>query len=196
MSAPAEWEDNVLWKGQWVDIVWPTPDDYSWIISLRNRPSVKMWFLDESVIENTAGKAWLASRTRRIDDCLVIARHRGSGLHVGMLGWVCRNPDAGVFEAGRLAFDSAILRGLVKEMQQGDQEVPDLSLDACLAVRDFIFSKLNAAAIVTKLKPSNRTAARINRACGLIPWTINEPTFDLVHLGIDRSEWCRLTSPS
>lgn len=91
-----------------------TNDDFDWMTSLRNKDSVRKWFLDSRKIEPSAGRSWLAARASRDDDTLLIIAHAVTGCRVGTLGWICPDGEVGAFETGRLAIDAAAIRTLRK----------------------------------------------------------------------------------
>jgi RimJ/RimL family protein N-acetyltransferase len=179
-------------RGAFVDVCVPEPSDYSFLIGLRNRESVRRWFLDSRPIDQDAGTKWLAARASRDDDVLLLIRHRTRSMNVGSIGWHNLDENTGLAELGRLALDPSALRTLAR-FGEPRSAMQNLALDACLALRDYVFSHFGILTIKTCYKSGNIAAAEINQACGMrICETPANSEANLIYLQLTRSEWEQL----
>lgn len=166
-----------------------TEDDFDWMIALRNHTSVRKWFFDPQIIDSAAGRRWLAARANSNDDTVLVICHKATDCRVGTLGWICANPDEGIYETGRLALDSAALRTLRKAGVS--REVLDrMAIDACNTLRDYIFEGMKASVIRTEYKAGNVLAAKINAAVGLLQVDVGSD--GRIVCQITRSRWQEL----
>ncbi len=168
-------------------------DDFDWMIALRNQTSVRQWFFDPRIIDSAAGRKWLAVRANSNDDTVLVICHKATDCRVGTLGWICANPDEGVYETGRLALDSAALRTLRKAGVP--REVLDrMAIDACYTLRDYIFGSMKASVIRTEYKAGNVLAAKINAEVGLLQVDVGSD--GRIVCQITRSRWQELLKPA
>jgi RimJ/RimL family protein N-acetyltransferase len=73
----------------------------------------------------------------------------------------------------------------------------ELALDACLAVRDYAFSELGLATMLTCYKTGNAAAAAINKACGMMPSERTEGGEDgMTYLKLTRQHWEKIRGNS
>ena len=181
-----------LCRGDSVDVRVPEPTDYPFLIALRNRESVRRWFLDDRPIDQDTGFKWLAARANRYDDVLLLIRHRSKNMNVGSIGWYNLDEGNSSIELGRLALDFAAIRRLTR-LGEPRPAIQHLALDACLALRDYVFHRFKISVINTCYKPGNTGAAEINRACGMrICTTSANSSADRICLQLTRSEWKQL----
>lgn len=141
--------------------------DLDWAVGLRNRPEVRQWFFDAQAVELSVGRDWLMRRADSDSDTLLVICHGESGRRVGTLGWMLADADRRVYETGRFVLGGTELRALLRERVAATSELKGLGADACLALREHLFSVRNASRIVTAYKPGNVLAARINESVGL-----------------------------
>jgi hypothetical protein len=57
--------EGVVAKGSGVVLGWPQPGEYDLITELRNRSSIRRYFLDARPLDLEANREWLASGMRR-----------------------------------------------------------------------------------------------------------------------------------
>ena len=180
--------------GKWVDVCYPLPSDYPFLIALRNRADVRRWFIDNRVLEVAQAAAWLAARSTRRDDVLLLIRHRKRDLNIGSIGWTQLNEASKTAEFGRLALDPEVLRRMARD-DESRSILAELALDACLAVRDYAFSELGLTAMLTCYKTGNVAAAAINKACGMMPSAKTEGVEDgMTYLELTRQHWEKIRS--
>jgi RimJ/RimL family protein N-acetyltransferase len=182
---------EILCRGDQVDLCRPLPDDYAFLIQLRNNSLVRDKFCDSSLIEMTKGREWLASRAGRMDDVLLLIRHRTLNQNIGSIGWSDYNTETRSAEFGRLAIDPSLRRSLVRDRELHGVIFHGLALDACTTLRDYVFEELNFLMIQTCYKPDNALAAKVNQGIGMIaiPSHFFNEKDGLIHLALTRQQW-------
>lgn len=170
-----------------------TEDDFDWMIALRNQSSVRQWFFDPRIIDSAAGRRWLAARANSNDDTVLVICHKATGCRVGTLGWICANPDEGVYDTGRLALDSAALRTL-RKAGVPHEVLNRLAIDACNTLRDYIFGIMKASVIRTEYKAGNVLAAKINAAVGMLQVDVGSDGRNVCQ--ITRGRWQEVLNPA
>ena len=185
---------EVLCSGCHVDLCRPLPKDYSFLIQLRNHAHIRKQFCDTRVIDPAKGYEWLASHAGRMDDTLLLIRHRLIDQHIGSIGWSDYNPETRSAEFGRLAIDPSLRRTLARHNKSHSIVLRGLALDACLTLRDYVFSTLDFQEIRTCYKQGNLLAAKVNQGIGMIvtPTQNSQNNDDLIRLTLSRQEWVSL----
>jgi hypothetical protein len=170
-----------------------TENDFDWMIALRNQPSVRQWFFDPRIIDPATGRTWLTARANSNDDTVLVIWHKATACRVGTLGWICANPDEGIYETGRLALDSAAIRTLRKAGVP--REVLDrMAINACFTLRDYLFGSMKASVIRTEYKAGNVLAAKINVEVGMLQVDVGND--GRIACRITRSRWQELLKPA
>jgi len=183
---------RIVCAGAFVDVCIPDPSDYPFLIALRNTKSIRRWFLDDRAIDFDSGIDWLVRRESRNDDVLLLVRHRNRNMNLGSIGWSKLNQEEGCMDLGRLALDPTAIRKLVRSGEPRSV-VRNLAIDACLALRDYVFHRFKIQVITTCYKADNITSAKINRACGMSPCPAPEDAGpNLLYQRLTRADWERL----
>lgn len=187
-------DHEILCSGKIVDLCYPLPRDYNFLVNLRNNPLVRKEFRDSRPITREQGHIWLNSHARRMDDLLLLIRHRELMLNIGSIGWSQYDPITRSAEFGRLALDPVSLRRMVLLNKKMSILLHGLALDAALAICQYAFSRLNLEVIRTCYKQHNTHSARINSMVGMVVSHIsNEPKDnDYVYLTLTRQQWIML----
>jgi len=155
---------GVLCHGSAVELAWPEPAEFDSITELRNRTTVRRWFLDDRPIDREANRAWLAGGMNRPWEALLAVRWRADGSLIGTVGWSSWDLDTACASFGRIMVDRQALRGL---RRPGDRQRTRPMLDALYAIRTYAFEVMGLERAVSFYVVGNSLASRLQRAIGL-----------------------------
>lgn len=153
-----------LCDGELISIGWPERAEYNTITALRNKPQVKKWFLDNSVLDPIANQHWIETRMRRPEEALLSIRLKHSDTVLGIIGWSDWDIQKRTACFGRLAVDTAKICELA---YQFSPNYVGVALDAAMTLRDFAFLRMNLHQMFTYYIVGNGYAERINKTLGL-----------------------------
>jgi len=152
-------------RGETATLAWPSPEEIDRLVALRNRPSVRRWFLDDRPVDLEKSRAMLGDVGRRPRDGLLAVRTRASGRLLGALGWSDWDWAGGSASVGRVMIDFVALRAAV---DAGETGAVSPILEAARTMRDFAFQTLGVRTLRSFALCGNAPAEQLNAAIGMI----------------------------
>src|SRR5208282_5698613 len=146
-----------LFEGDCVGVGWPEADEIDRLTALRNRPQVRIKFLDPRPLDLARNRDWISHGMRRPYEALLSIRLKRTGVLVGAIGWSHGDPGEGSLELGRAMVDAAALRQYRHAFPRGYVGV---ATDAGVALRDFVFRALGLTVIRSVLIDDNLLSLR------------------------------------
>lgn len=155
---------GVLCEGQLITIGWAEEHEYDLITNLRNKSSVREWFLDSRFLDITQNRTWLEKGMQRPKESLLTIRFKNDNSFLGTIGWTDWNLITATACFGRLTVDT-------QKMKQLKNSFPNnyigVGVDASMTIRDFAFSKMQIEIGETYLLADNLMAKKVNESIGL-----------------------------
>lgn len=136
---------------------WPEADELDRLTALRNRPQVRVKFLDPRPLDPERNRDWIRRGMRRPYEALLAIRLKRTGVLVGAIGWSHGDPGEGSLEIGRAMVDVAALRRYRHEFPRGYVGV---AADSGVALRDFVFRAFGLNVIRSVLIDDNLLSLR------------------------------------
>lgn len=158
--------DGPLFDGRCVRVGWPEPAEYDRITALRNRDAVRSRFLDSRPLDPAANREWLARGMRRPQEAVLSIRLADDGTWVGAIGWSGYDPSRGIMEFGRMMVD---VESLLPHRARLPARYPGIAVDASIALRDFVFSRMGVRRLTFAILADNALSRRIARLGGARP---------------------------
>jgi RimJ/RimL family protein N-acetyltransferase len=146
-----------LFEGHCVRVGWPEPDEIDSLTTLRNRPQVRVKFLDPRPLDPQCNREWIEHGMRRPYEALLAIRLKRGGALVGAIGWSRGDPGEGSFELGRVMIDAAVLR---RYRRNFPPSYAGVATDAGTALRDFGFRTLGLTVMRSVFIDDNRLSRR------------------------------------
>lgn len=187
--------NGILCNGIMVTVGWPEKNEYDLITNLRNRHSVKEWFLDSRPLDIIRNRNWIESGMQRPKEALLSIRFKNDNLFLGTIGWTDWNLDTATACFGRLTVD---IQAVKKVKDKFPQNYIGIAIDAGRAMRDFAMIDMKLNAIETFLFANNLKAKWVNEAIGLKEvskgFRINSGgvQIETLEMRLTRSEWLKL----
>lgn len=191
--------EGVLCESGALIIGWPEPHEFDLITALRNRPSVRRWFLNDRLLDAEANRAWLETGMDRPKESLLSIRVKADGSFVGTIGWSDWDRRRATASFGRLALDTSGLRRATARLPHGH---PGVALEAACTLRDFAFRSMRLERLHTYFLADNASAERVNRSVGMlrasrgIRLRADNTPVETVEMYMDRQRWERLQNGS
>lgn len=191
--------EGVLCESSALVIGWPEPREFDLITALRNRPSVRRWFLNDRALDAEANRAWLETGMDRPKESLLSIRVKAGGGFLGTIGWSDWEPRRATACFGRLALDPSGLRRATARLPHGH---PGVALEAACALRDFAFRSMRLERLHTYFLAGNASAERVNRSVGMLPASrgirlrADNTPVETIEMYMDRQRWARLQDGS
>lgn len=155
---------GTLCNGIMVTIGWPEEDEYDLITNLRNKDSVKGWFLDSRPLDIFKNRNWIESGMLRPKEALLSIRFKTNNIFLGTIGWIDWDLKSATACFGRLMVD---LQAVRKIKDKFPENYIGVAVDAGTAIRDFAMSSMKLNAIKTFLFTTNSKSKLVNEAIGL-----------------------------
>jgi RimJ/RimL family protein N-acetyltransferase len=183
---------GVLCESEFLSIGWPAPEEFDLITRLRNRRTVRKWFLHSEVLDLANNRKWLEGLMDRPKEALLAVRLRSDHQFLGTIGWSDWDPIQSTAWFGRIALDVSTLR---ENAIRFPRQYPGVALDATRTTRDFAFETMKLDRILTYYLVGNLFAARLNERVGMIQCSSrtriksdNTPV-ETIELQMDRQRW-------
>jgi RimJ/RimL family protein N-acetyltransferase len=155
---------GTLCEGQMLSIGWPNSTEFDKITNLRNKASVRKYFLDNRVLDTLQNRKWLESGMKRPKEALLSIRFKVNNCFLGTVGWSDWDVEMKTACFGRLMIDHA----KVKEVKHLlPKTYKGIAIDACMTLRDFAMTKMEIEFLRTYLFVNNTRAKKVNTIIGL-----------------------------
>jgi len=187
--------EGPLFEGVAVRVGWPVPGEFDRITALRNRDTVRAWFLDPAPLDLVANRAWLAHGMRRPSEAVLSIRLAGDDAWVGAIGWSGYDLARGTMEFGRMMVDIA---SVLPHRARLPARYPGIAVDASSALRDFVFSRMGVTRLTFTILSGNalsRRAARLGGARPVVERVVaraDGSRVALLDLEMTRDDWLAL----
>ncbi len=187
--------NGILCNGTLVTVGWPEKNEYDLITNLRNKDSVKGWFLDARLLDTNRNRNWIESGMQRPKEALLSIRFKNDNLFLGTIGWTDWDLDLATACFGRLMVD---IQAVKKVKGKFPENYPGIAIDAGRAVRDFAMIDMKLDAIETFLFANNLKAKWVNEAIGLKEVSKIFRTnsvgvqIETIEMRLTRNEWLKL----
>lgn len=183
---------GTLCNGTMVTIGWPEENEYDLITELRNKDSVKEWFLDSRPLDILKNRNWIESGMLRPKEALLSIRFKTNNIFLGTIGWTDWDLKSATACFGRLTVD---LQVVSKIKDKFPKNYIGVAVDAGTAIRDFAMINMKLNTIETFLFTANLKAKMVNEAIGLkkvgksFRTKSDGTTVETYEMRLTRNEW-------
>lgn len=153
---------GVLCRNGRILLHWPEAHEFDLMTALRNRPSIRRWFLDDRGLDLAENRTFLMKNGEDPKTAVLAIRWVEDQHFLGTIGWSDWDQNQRRAQFGRLIVDPSALRKLSKPR-------PRLAEEASQLLMGFAFENMGLLSLYADVILYNRRSISLCRRIGMHP---------------------------